>query len=536
MRNAIAVAIVMLIAAAPFVALSDESDAADTLNVSLYDSQGKAATGILFDTKINTSTRTENGVTAFVVDAGTPLSSGKSHLSISFPDSRDCVLRLSTKIISGFITDTGLIVSFYSDKSLSPDSLVTSMDFRGVGPTEYASERPFKTNTPYYITIETAETYRAMQPADVRISAEFTFKADIADGVHELHLYPDEDASPMTIQVLDGRPYGELPVPSEEGKVFLGWYTDPVDGVLVTSDDIVDLDSDQNLYAHWMDDDEDSVHIITDHGSDIWIRIVKSGDKPIVRVDGKSPSGRVTSVFETEIDGGRIPIDVRNNASDLTLTDAIDAREQFDAIKGWLEDVKGIGCGGTISLGPGPTSVLHAGAAEELSKSKCEDFVLGGKDVTLGFDKAAMASLSKLDGNVAVSASRADSGSMTPQQAEAVGDAEAYIVSISDGKGAVKKIDGKMSVSFDSGNAGAEGKSAYMVSPDGTKQPVEYSVDGHRVTVTTDTPSVYFIGSANTPSSCCCCPCLIILLVAVIGFIIIGILWIYADRKERREE
>ncbi|MBR4181557.1 MAG: hypothetical protein IKQ57_05430, partial [Candidatus Methanomethylophilaceae archaeon] len=308
------------------------------------------------------------------------------------------------------------------------------------------------------------------------------------------------------------------------------------DGVLVTSDDIVDLDSDQNLYAHWMDDDEDSVHIITDHGSDIWIRIVKSGDKPIVRVDGKSPSGRVTSVFETEIDGGRIPIDVRNNASDLTLTDAIDAREQFDAIKGWLEDVKGIGCGGTISLGPGPTSVLHAGAAEELSKSKCEDFVLGGKDVTLGFDKAAMASLSKLDGNVAVSASRADSGSMTPQQAEAVGDAEAYIVSISDGKGAVKKIDGKMSVSFDSGNAGAEGKSAYMVSPDGTKQPVEYSVDGHRVTVTTDTPSVYFIGSAGTPSSCCCCPCIIILLVAVIGFIIIGILWIYADRKERREE
>jgi hypothetical protein len=54
--------------------------------------------------------------------------------------------------------------------------------------------------------------------------------------------------------------------------------------------------------------------------------------------------------------------------------------------------------------------------------------------------------------------------------------------------------------------------------------------------MTTDTPSVYFIGSANTPSSCCCCPCIIILLVAVIGFIIIGILWIYADRKERREE
>ena len=45
--------------------------------------------------------------------------------------------------------------------------------------------------------------------------------------------------------------YGELPVPSIVGGIFLGWFTDMYEGTLVTADDIVKLTADQTLYAHW---------------------------------------------------------------------------------------------------------------------------------------------------------------------------------------------------------------------------------------------------------------------------------------------
>lgn len=43
--------------------------------------------------------------------------------------------------------------------------------------------------------------------------------------------------------------YGELPVPTREGCVFLGWYTESKDGERVSSDTLVDVD--RTLYAHW---------------------------------------------------------------------------------------------------------------------------------------------------------------------------------------------------------------------------------------------------------------------------------------------
>ncbi len=147
---------------------------------------------------------------------------------------------------------------------------------------------------------------------------------------------------------------------------------------------------------------------------------------------------------------------------------------------------------------------------------------------------SAFASVSGLEGNVAIVADRADESSMTEAQAKTVGDAEAYIVRMTDSNGDVGKIDGEITISFRSGTAGIEGKSAFMVSEDGTRSPVDYTVDGHEVHIFTDSPSVFFIGNeSEKPSGCCSC-CWIWLFI-VVGSIVMLILWIIASRKEAKE-
>lgn len=53
---------------------------------------------------------------------------------------------------------------------------------------------------------------------------------------------------PIEFQV--GEKYGELPTPTKTGNIFLGWYTLPEDGQLVTADTIVTKEI-NTLYAYW---------------------------------------------------------------------------------------------------------------------------------------------------------------------------------------------------------------------------------------------------------------------------------------------
>ena len=52
-------------------------------------------------------------------------------------------------------------------------------------------------------------------------------------------------------EVLYNELYGELPVPTREGYIFLGWYTANEDGTEITEDQTVKIVSDQTLYAQW---------------------------------------------------------------------------------------------------------------------------------------------------------------------------------------------------------------------------------------------------------------------------------------------
>lgn len=48
-----------------------------------------------------------------------------------------------------------------------------------------------------------------------------------------------------------GQPYGILPEPTREHYSFAGWYTDPIEGRLITSDSLFEDLCDTTLYAHW---------------------------------------------------------------------------------------------------------------------------------------------------------------------------------------------------------------------------------------------------------------------------------------------
>lgn len=57
--------------------------------------------------------------------------------------------------------------------------------------------------------------------------------------------------SPSSKSVNKGEKYGDLPVPTRTNYTFDGWYTSATGGTRITSDTVVNLTSDQTLYAHW---------------------------------------------------------------------------------------------------------------------------------------------------------------------------------------------------------------------------------------------------------------------------------------------
>lgn len=79
----------------------------------------------------------------------------------------------------------------------------------------------------------------------------------IAEEKKEYKLSFDSDGGSVISEVytiVNGQQYGKLPTPSKLGYKFLGWYTSKAGGKLVQWSDIVDLTTDQILYAKWEGD------------------------------------------------------------------------------------------------------------------------------------------------------------------------------------------------------------------------------------------------------------------------------------------
>ena len=123
-----------------------------------------------------------------------------------------------------------------------------------------------------------------------------------------------------TLSVIQGNPYGTLPIPSRSGYTFEGWFTSMEEGQQpVTKDSLVNLAEDQDLYAKW----KANIYTITfdaDGGMvDVTSFPVTYGqtypELPIPRKENALFSGWYTQ------DGTYVnEYNIFNIASDLTLT------------------------------------------------------------------------------------------------------------------------------------------------------------------------------------------------------------------------
>ena len=95
-----------------------------------------------------------------------------------------------------------------------------------------------KTSDGYYIYGERLERYSAPKPP-------------VQEEAKSFQVILDDGYVCQMITVTNGQPYGTLPTPSKDGYTFDGWYTKESGGNRITTSTIVNLTSNQTLYAHW---------------------------------------------------------------------------------------------------------------------------------------------------------------------------------------------------------------------------------------------------------------------------------------------
>ncbi len=135
-----------------------------------------------------------------------------------------------------------------------------------------------------------------------------------------VNVYPQKEIAPNST-------YGKLPKALMEGKVFVGWYTEPGGaGVLITPESATGDAEDITLYAYYADIEETKTHVITyDAGEGILIgrkrKTVVNGE-PYGELSRGELAGKnfVGWSFEPEGRGGRVyPNTIVNLTGDVTL-------------------------------------------------------------------------------------------------------------------------------------------------------------------------------------------------------------------------
>lgn len=92
--------------------------------------------------------------------------------------------------------------------------------------------------------------------------------------------------------VVVGEAYGVLPIPARKGYSFDGWYTSAAGGVKIDESAIVNVDSDQTLFAHWSQDVKNFTVVFDANGGSVSQHtktVIKGspyGELPIPTYDG----------------------------------------------------------------------------------------------------------------------------------------------------------------------------------------------------------------------------------------------------------
>lgn len=141
---------------------------------------------------------------------------------------------------AGYVNDENITLYAQWDSMLVAGSITLPTPVRegytvlGWAETPSATAAKYNAGSPFSTT-NSITLYAVWKPAD------YTVTFDPNGGT----------VNPVSKSVVYNEAYGMLPVPTKAGCSFDGWYTDALEGTLVTYDTRLTVPADQTLYAHW---------------------------------------------------------------------------------------------------------------------------------------------------------------------------------------------------------------------------------------------------------------------------------------------
>jgi len=476
---------------------ADAGDAAPLMSVSLFDSQGHDATGNLLDNKsIPVSTRTDHqsGVTTYTIEEHTALIIDARYLVISPEDAGDCTLTVTANLEAGFIIESGLTLTFFTDAIHS--NTVGKLTFGNGNPDQQMVNALLTAGQRYYITAETATDFvrTSMSPSSF-YEVEFTFTATTAEGTNALHYHANDDIRTEPILsklVTNGQVFGPSPEVTFEGHVLAGWFTQPEGGVAIHPEDTVQLTGETHLYAHWLVEGEDVIHVI-DNGNEEWMWITISDDHKHVRIDGRSDTSRVFTVYDSDVIDGKVIVDTHNTAADFTVVDAKDANEQYSMVKQNLS-ARGFDVQSFIIVGTNGKVVCEEGSLAKLLETDCNDFRIVGDALSISLDRSVIDDLKSLTGDTVIETVLVTPEKLTPAQKSVIGDRTAYEIRVLNNGVEIESFSGTITAWFGyKAPSNMSKMQVYSASPDGKTEALPYTYGDDTVTFQTGHLSVFYL-------------------------------------------
>ena len=483
----------------PISADAVSDSAALPMSVSIFDSQGTHINGNLLDESnihVSTDTNAFSSETVYTIDACTPLISDTRYLVIDPGEAGSCVLTIAAVREIGFITDSGITFAFYEDTTYSQQSYVGEVTLKDDANRGVELNRLLTAGRPYYMRAWTSEDYSVSQIAPTsHFEIDLVFTATTGIGVNAVFYHMNDGSGNDVISsrlVTNGSTYGDPPQASREGYSLMGWFTDPALGVAVKPDDKVDLTNELHLYAHWIKQGSEEIHV-DENGNDVWIWIDVTDDSVHVRIDGKSKTTRVETTYNDYVKDGKVIVDTHNSASDFSVQDAYDAKEQYSVVKKTLTE-RGVMVENFIIIGYGDSVSCQEGSLGILLETDCDDIRVVGNDLTISMDREVIRSLKDLKGETVIQAVAMSDESLTKEQKDRIGPNQAYGIKILNNGVEITEFPGTITVWFPYEiPEGAKNPRVYCIMSDGSvdEMPTEYK-DGY-IYFKTQHLSVYYV-------------------------------------------
>ena len=473
------------------------------MSVSIFDSQGNRISGNLLDERsipVSTHTDVDSGITTYTIAANTPLMADARHLVIDPPEAGDCVLSISAARESGFITESGITFAFYEDTTYSAQSYVGEVTFTNGGSEQQNLNRLLTAGKPYYIRAWTAADYSV---TDISPSSHYEidliFTATTGIGVNAVFYHMNDGVTRDPIAsalVTNGRTYGDPPTVERAGYELLGWFSDPTLGESVHSNDVVNLTGEQHLYAHWIKEGSDVIHIY-DHGNDEWIWIIVSEKTVYVKVDGKSDSSRVVTTYESYVKDGKVILETVDTAFDFTVHDADDAVEQYNVVKQVLMS-RGLIVEDHIVIGHGEHVHCEEGALSELLLTDCDDIRVIGDDLTISMNRGILETLKDLTGEIVIDDFIIPDDVLTKEEKDRIGDHIAFDIDIINHGEEITEFNGTFTIWFPyEAPEGVTDPRVYCVKADGSIEEMPTTYEDGIITFKTHHLSIYYVSDGE---------------------------------------